>query len=157
MSSSCADRPAGAAAPGPQLNRAERLRAAVERDGPTCVWCSRVFDELIRPTTEHLVPRVKGGPSWLENEVAACRRCNSQRGHEGPAAWLQECRGRGWAPDTERVVRMLWQLSGAIEERGGQRRVRPYLAHQLRRLGQPNNGKRSARAPSSRRSSSPSF
>ena len=138
----------------PQLSRADRLRAVVERDGATCAWCARPFDDLVRPTTDHLLPRVKGGPSWLENEVAACRRCNSERGHAGPAAWLAECHGRGWQPDIDRVVRMLWQLSGAIDERGGQRRVRPYLAHQLRRLGQPNSGKRPARSPSSRRSAS---
>lgn len=125
------------AAPLEQPGRAERLRAAIERDGPTCVWCSRRFGDLVRPTTEHLVPRVKGGPSWLENEVAACRRCNGERGHQSPAAWIDECRRRGWQPDVLRVVRVLGALDGAIAARGGQRRARPYIAHQLRRLRRP--------------------
>ena len=79
-----------------QLGRAERLDAAIARDGGTCVWCGCAFDHRSRPTTEHVVPRVKGGPSWLENEVAACRRCNGERGHRGAVDWLEECLRRGW-------------------------------------------------------------
>jgi hypothetical protein len=115
-------------------NRVQRLATAVERDGPACIWCGREFGGLVPPTTEHVVPRVKGGPSWLENEVAACRRCNSARGHTGPVEWLEECLRRGWAPDEERLARVLDSLAGAIAVRGGQRRARPYLDAQLRRL-----------------------
>jgi 5-methylcytosine-specific restriction endonuclease McrA len=116
------------------LDRNARLRAAVDRDGPTCIWCGREFAGLVAPTTEHVVPRVKGGPSWLENEVAACRRCNAARGHTGPVEWLQECRRRGWRPDEARLLRALTALEGAIGRAGGQRRARPYLDAQLRRL-----------------------
>ena len=117
-----------------QPNRAERLHAALRRDGATCVWCGRPFVDLMTATTDHLVPRVKGGPSWAENEVAACRRCNRERGHLPPAEWLDECRRRGWHPDLARVRRGLADLDRAISERGGQRRARPYIAHQRRRL-----------------------
>jgi len=116
------------------LDRAARLRAAVDRDGPTCIWCGRRFTGQVAPTTEHVVPRVKGGPSWLENEVAACRRCNTERGHVAPVEWLEECAGRGWRPDEARLLRVLTALAAAIAERGGQRRARPYLDAQLRRL-----------------------
>ena len=116
------------------LDRAARLRAAADRDGATCIWCGRAFTDQVRPTTEHVVPRVKGGPSWLENEVAACGRCNSERGHAAPVDWLEECRRRGWQPDEARLARVLAALADAIAERGGQRRARPYLAAQLRRL-----------------------
>ena len=116
------------------LNRADRLRAVVERDGPTCIWCGRGFTPLIGPTTEHVVPRLKGGPSWLENEVAACRRCNAERGHRGPVEWLVECLARGWHPDERRLERSLVRLAEAIAREGGQRRARPYLDAQLRRL-----------------------
>lgn len=81
------------------------------------------------------MPRVKGGPSWLENEVEACRRCNGERGHRGAVEWLDECERRGWAPDAARLQRVLESLAAAIEQRGGQRRARPYLDSQLRRLG----------------------
>jgi hypothetical protein len=115
-------------------DRAARLAAVLVRDGDTCIWCHRVFADLVRPTTEHVVPRVKGGPSWLENEVAACGRCNSERGHRGPVEWLEECERRGWRPDEPRLARSLHGLAAAIERNGGQRRARPYLDAQLRRL-----------------------
>jgi hypothetical protein len=118
----------------PQLDRADRLTAILERDGPTCIWCGRSFGPLIRPTTEHVVPRVKGGPSWLENEVAACGRCNRERGHRTPVEWLEQCEHRGWAPDGDRLARVLAALEEAIAREGGQRRARPYLDSQLRRL-----------------------
>jgi hypothetical protein len=117
-----------------QPNRAQRLSRILERDGPTCVWCGREFDGLVRPTTEHLVPRLKGGPSWMENEVAACRRCNGERGHSSLGEWADECERRGWPVDRARLVRTLETLAAAIAQRGGQRRARPWLSAQLRRL-----------------------
>jgi hypothetical protein len=99
------------------------------------VWCRRPIDtDLVRATTEHVVPRIKGGPSWIENELAACARCNRQRGHRTPAEWIDECERRGWEPDVGAVVAALRSLQAAIAERGGQRRARPYVAAQLRRL-----------------------
>jgi hypothetical protein len=126
------------------LDRAARLLAAVERDGPTCIWCGRAFTEQVRPTTEHVVPRVKGGPSWLENEVAACRLCNSERGHTAPVEWLEECARRGWCPDEARLARLLGALAAAIAQRGGQRRARPYLDAQVRRLRRRGDSSRVA-------------
>ncbi len=117
-----------------QANRSQRLEQILERDGPTCVWCGRRFEGLVRATTEHLVPRLKGGPSWLENEVAACRRCNGQRGHASLGDWADECERRGWPVDRARLVRTLEELTAAIARRGGQRRARPWLAAQRRRL-----------------------
>lgn len=120
--------------PQAQLDRAERLRVVLERDGPTCVWCGRTFTGQVVATTDHLVPRVKGGPSWLENEVAACRRCNGERGHRGAVDWLEECLRRPWPADADRVRRVLASLQEAIARRGGQRRARSHLATQVRRL-----------------------
>jgi len=117
-----------------QPGRAERLTEALERDGDTCIWCGRVLGGLVPPTTEHVVPRLKGGPSWLANEVAACRRCNAERGHRAPVDWLEECERRGWQPDAGRLARALDALQEAIDREGGQRRARPYLDAQRRRL-----------------------
>jgi hypothetical protein len=115
-------------------DRAARLETALERDGATCAWCARPFGAQVRPTTDHVVPRVKGGPSWLENEVAACSRCNRERGHRSPVEWLEECERRGWQPDARRLARALAGLADAIVREGGQRKARPYLDGQLRRL-----------------------
>jgi hypothetical protein len=123
-----------------QPDRAARLELAVARDGQDCFWCGRRLGGLVRATTDHVVPKVKGGPSWLENEVAACRRCNGERGHAGPVEWLEECRRRGWPADPEALARVLDGLDAAILARGGLRRARPYVAAQLRRLARRGAG-----------------
>lgn len=121
--------------PRSNLARRERMRLVLERDGVECVWCRRPIDVgLVEATTEHLVPRIKGGPSILENEVAACRRCNGARGHVTPAEWIVECRGRGWEPNVVAVLAALRRLQGVWIEHGGLRRVRPYVESQIRRI-----------------------
>jgi 5-methylcytosine-specific restriction endonuclease McrA len=120
----------------PDLPRAERLALILARDGSECVWCRRPLAPGDRYLSlEHLIPRLKGGPAWLENELAACRACNRARGHTAPAAWLEACEARGLSPNREAVTRALVALRDAIAARGGQRRARPYLDSQLRRLG----------------------
>src|SRR6185436_16572832 len=115
------------------LPRAERLRRALDRDGGACAWCRRALTPD-SASVDHLVPRLKGGPAWPENEVAACRPCNRARGHTAPAEWLADCEARGLEPDRALVVSRLAELQAAIGARGGQRRARPYLDAQLRRL-----------------------
>jgi len=115
--------------------RRRRLELILDRDGPTCVWCSCEVDTpLVQATTEHVVPRLKGGPSWLENEVAACKRCNGRRRHRNLVDWADECDGNGWTVDRHRLVRVLESLDARITEQGGQRKARPYIRSQLRRL-----------------------
>lgn len=116
----------------PQLSRSARMQAILERDGSCCVWCSRplVFGDRDL-TFEHVVPKLKGGPAWAENEVPACRSCNRHRGHTAPSLWLESAR----RPRREVVERSLLALDAAIARRGGQRKARPYLARELRRMG----------------------
>lgn len=116
----------------PGLPRRERIARILERDGARCVWCSAPLAEGDRDLTiEHVLPRLKGGPAWAENEVPACRRCNRERGHVAPSLYLERAR----APRREVVERALVSLRDAIARRGGQRRARPNLERELRRLG----------------------
>ena len=118
-----------------QPGKRARLAQILDRDGSTCVWCGEPFDGRFRvATTEHLVPRIKGGPSWLENEMAACRQCNKARGHKTIGQWASECIEAGWAPNLDAVTERLQDLLVTINERGGQRRARAYIESQLRRL-----------------------
>src|SRR3954454_15501841 len=108
----------------------------MERDGAHCAWClPPLAPGRGDASLEHLVPRLKGGPAWPENELCACRPCNRRRGHTAPNVFLADCEARGLAPDRPSIARSLLRLHAAIAERGGQRRARPYLAAQLRRLG----------------------
>ena len=107
----------------------------VERDGDGCVWCARPFDRLVRPTREHVIARVKGGPNWIENEVAACARCNRERGHASPVQWLDEVRQRGRTPRRDVLEEALVRLASRISSSGGARRARRPLAAELRKLG----------------------
>ena len=123
---------------GRDVGRRDRMALILARDGAECVWCRRAIDVgLVEATTEHLVPRVKGGPSIIENEIAACRRCNGQRGHLTPTEWIAECERRGWEPNRSTVIGALRRLEVAFAERGGMRRIRPYVRSQLRRLSKP--------------------
>jgi hypothetical protein len=112
-----------------------RLGIIVERDGDGCVWCSRPFDRLVRPTCEHVIARVEGGPNWIENEVAACARCNRERGHASPVQWLDEVRMRGRTPRPDVLQEALLRLAARVASSGGARRARPQLATELRKLG----------------------
>lgn len=121
--------------PASQPDRRARLQVILGRDGDACVWCGRSIDtDLVQATTDHLVPRIKGGPSWIENEVAACRRCNGERGHITPAEWAAECERRGWFPNLVVIMRTLESLQERIALVGGQRRARGYAESQIRRL-----------------------
>ena len=122
--------------------RGARLRAAAVDQRDRCLWCGRAFGLLVAATRDHVVPRVKGGPSWRENEVAACGRCNAERGHQAPVAWYEECRRRGWEPDAAALAVVLDALADAVTRRGGQRRARPYLLSQQRRLARLRAGER---------------
>jgi 5-methylcytosine-specific restriction endonuclease McrA len=118
------------------LPRPERLAAILARDGGACVWCGRPLAPHDHDLTfEHVIPRLKGGPAWAENEVPACRACNRRRGHRAPSAYLAECEARGLTPNRAAIEDSLRRLAEAIAVRGGQRRARPYLERELRRLG----------------------
>ncbi|WP_370326485.1 HNH endonuclease [Euzebya sp.] len=120
---------------GDQLSSSARLGVIVVRDGDGCVWCARPFDDRTPPTREHVIPRVKGGPSWLENEVAACARCNRERGHATPVQWLEEVRLRGRSPRPDVIEAALVRMAERVREHGGARRARKALWSELRKLG----------------------
>jgi hypothetical protein len=115
--------------------QAARRDALIARDGNACVWCAQPFSALNRPTTEHLIARVKGGPSWPENELAACRRCNSERGHASPVQWRDELRACGRTPNDAVIHAALLRLATRIATDGGAWRIRRTLAAELRKIG----------------------
>lgn len=72
------------------------IRDLIERDGPYCVWCSRLVGlDMGDCTRDHLIARSKGGKTGMANYVLACKRCNSRRKSESPQSWLAGCERRG--------------------------------------------------------------
>lgn len=56
-------------------------RNILERDRHTCQYCLYRGDGL---TLDHVIPRSRGGGDTWENLVAACVRCNVQKGNRTP-------------------------------------------------------------------------
>lgn len=46
-----------------------------------CFYCERKFDNKIKKTKEHIIPKSKGGNNNLNNLVYACIECNELRGN----------------------------------------------------------------------------
>lgn len=57
-----------------------------KRDGYRCRYCG---NDDVPLTVDHLVTWETGGPTIEANLVAACRRCNKERGKLDYASWLQ--------------------------------------------------------------------
>jgi len=50
----------------------------LRRDNYTCQYCARRGERL---TVDHIIPRSRGGETTWVNTVAACLRCNLQKGN----------------------------------------------------------------------------
>ena len=61
------------------LNRRNIMR----RDHYRCQYCGKTSDEL---TTDHIIPRSKGGEDSWENLITACTTCNNRKGNRSPEA-----------------------------------------------------------------------
>ena len=49
-----------------------------------CVYCG----SMVELTTDHLIPRSRGGDDSADNLVLACQPCNTSRGEKGVFEWL---------------------------------------------------------------------
>ncbi len=54
------------------------LRMAVLERDECCVYCSKKLDNRT-VTLDHVIPKAKGGSDLLDNLVACCRACNSEK------------------------------------------------------------------------------
>lgn len=57
------------------------------KEGKKCHWCGQptrltIEDAWDQATTDHVLPRYKGGGSEDANLVSACKLCNNRRSHE---------------------------------------------------------------------------
>jgi hypothetical protein len=57
-----------------------------ERERPSeCLYCGSKQNI----STDHLIPRSKGGPDTADNAVTACKKCNSSKSDKGIYEWFQ--------------------------------------------------------------------
>ena len=77
-----------------------------------CVYCGSIADL----TTDHLIPRSRGGDESADNVVLACQPCNASRGEKGIFEWL----GLKEKDKVHRLVagKYLKQLLGLHEQAG---------------------------------------
>lgn len=108
----------------------------MELGGNRCAWCGYDLEKPnARPTRDHVVPKIKGGPTRLENEVASCGSCNRQRGHASPSQFIETSRrDRGLDPNAGLVADQLEALDAAIGREGGMRKIRDYVTREARRV-----------------------
>lgn len=101
-----------------------RLVTAQQR---RCYYCEREmfvvkaprFDRAdARATTEHVVPVSRGGTNDPANIMAACRRCNAEKGGLLVSEWLAALKqGRGSHMTTAERDKIILRLEAIIESR----------------------------------------
>lgn len=119
-----------------QLSSAARLDHLLELGGWKCAWCGYDLEKPnARPTRDHIVPKIKGGPTRLENEVASCGSCNQKRGYASPSQYVETSRrDRGLEPNARLVADQLDELNAAIQRDGGMRKIRDYVTREAKRV-----------------------
>lgn len=119
-----------------QMSPPARLDHLLELGGNRCAWCG--FDLTkpnARPVRDLIVPKIKGGPTRLENEVASCGSCNQKRGSTSPSQYVEKCRDeRGVSPDAALIADQLDALDAAIQRDGGMRKIRDYVTREAKRV-----------------------
>src|SRR4051794_23305848 len=112
-----------------QMSPEARLDHLLELGESRCAWCGYDLTKPnARPTRDHIVPKIKGGPTRLENEVASCGSCNQKRGHTSPSQYIESSRNeRGLEPNAALVADQLDALDAAIQRDGGMRKIRDYV------------------------------
>ena len=93
-----------------QKSIVEFSATAAERrkKNPTCAYCSAEGS-----VSDHLIPRLRGGPEDADNHVPACRSCNSSKGSKDVFAWAAS---KGFFPLEigKRYIRLAWLWSSRM-------------------------------------------
>ena len=69
-----------------------------ERDNYQCVYCGSLQDLTI----DHCRPKSRGGQTLSSNCVAACRRCNQDKGSNNWLSWMRATFGEN--PNKEQTI-----------------------------------------------------
>ena len=73
-----------------RMPRDEAIKLLIERDGPKCRGCDRVFDSPRYFEVDHVVPRADRGSDDISNLQLLCGPCNNTKSHRYTLAGLRE-------------------------------------------------------------------
>lgn len=62
----------------------------MESDKPFCCYCGRRINYPLKRTTEHIIPKSKGGSDHPKNKRKCCNDCNTWRGNKSLDYWKWE-------------------------------------------------------------------
>jgi 5-methylcytosine-specific restriction endonuclease McrA len=74
------------------------------RDGHRCQYCGKQFPDK-KLSVDHIHPRSKGGQTFWENVVAACRKCNTRKGGKLLKETRMKLLRKPWKPKGAPLVR----------------------------------------------------
>lgn len=110
----------------PDAKRSDLRRyEAIQRQNSQCLYCGAAIG-LTTSEMDHIVPDSAGGYNGLDNLVAVCRTCNSDKGKVPFAVWAARAKRANVADASERVgqwqrvgmsTRQLRQLQTRVERR----------------------------------------
>jgi 5-methylcytosine-specific restriction endonuclease McrA len=63
-----------------------RMRV-LDRDG-CCIYCGKELDKYTI-TLDHMIPKSKGGNDTMDNLVASCKECNTEKADMLPQEFLE--------------------------------------------------------------------
>lgn len=102
-----------------------RLPVLAEAQNWRCCYCGQrcvgQANEYNAPTTEHVIPLIRGGLRIWQNEVMACAHCNRSRGAINAHHFAKKVRKLGrkkackWARDLRTRTRLAHELAEASE------------------------------------------
>lgn len=55
-----------------------------------CCYCRRAIVPPLKKTTEHIIPKSKGGSNHIANKRRCCDQCNAWRGNKSLDYWKWE-------------------------------------------------------------------
>jgi len=95
-----------------------------------CAYCGQSFSSPVDMTTDHVVPRSKGGSDGRENKLPACATCNKTKGKR-PLRYLRDAlqrrlngrpsfseeqlaylKSHGWIFPEETRLEFFWEQAG---------------------------------------------
>jgi len=92
---------------GGQIGKVHKFRRLLWEEDCRCWYCLCEIP-YAEATIDHVVPRISGGPSSIDNLVLACLECNGRKGHKPLNLFLRELQNEIHPRSrTERVVGML--------------------------------------------------